>query len=112
MGGSIDLGRAMRIALVIIMVAGCIVAAHSVMAQSSRDTPSGTVTCPPDVKGEPPTIGEGGSSSPSDKLARSNGVICPPAGLDQDMRVTPPGGGQLKVIPPPGSGSDQRLQPK
>jgi hypothetical protein len=29
------------------------------------------------------------------------------------MQVAPPGGGQLKVIPPPGTpGGDQRLQPK
>jgi hypothetical protein len=28
------------------------------------------------------------------------------------MQVAPPGGGQLKVIPPPGTpGGDQRLQP-
>jgi hypothetical protein len=99
--------------VIMIAVATCNVVAHGAMAQSSRDAPSGgVVTCPPDVKGEPPTIGEGGSKSLSDKLARSNGIICPPAGLDQDMRVAPPGGGQLKVIPPPGSGGDQSLQPK
>jgi hypothetical protein len=49
----------------------------------------------------------------SDKLARSKGVICPPAGIDRDMQVTPPGGGHLKVIPPPGTpGGDQNVQPK
>ena len=72
------------------------------------------VTCPPDVKTEPPTVGSGSSEQQlSDKLAQSKGVICPPAGIDRDMRVPPPGGGRLKVIPPPGSpGGDQGVQPK
>jgi hypothetical protein len=57
--------------------------------------------------------GGGGSGPLSDKLAQSKGVICPPAGIDRDMQVTPPGGGQLKVIPPPGTpGGDQSVQPK
>jgi hypothetical protein len=71
------------------------------------------VTCPPDIKNEPPTVGSGGSEQLSEKLARSKGVICPPAEIDRDMPVPPPGGGELKVIPPPGSpGGDQRVQPK
>jgi hypothetical protein len=105
----------MRITPFVLMIAlgTCNIAAYGAMAQSSRDAPSGgAVTCPPDVEGEPPTTGEGGSKSLSDKLAQSNGIICPPAGLDQDMRVAPPGGGRLKIIPPPGSGSDQSPQPK
>jgi hypothetical protein len=49
----------------------------------------------------------------SDKLAQSKGVICPPAGIDRDMQVTPPSGGHLKVIPPPGTpGGDPNVQPK
>jgi hypothetical protein len=49
----------------------------------------------------------------SDKLADSKGVICPPSGLDQQMQVRPPAGGELKVIPPPGSpGGRQDVQPK
>ena len=27
----------------------------------------------------------------------------PTAGIDRDMQVTPPGGGNIKVIPPPGT---------
>jgi hypothetical protein len=83
-------------------------------AQSTRDLPAQEgVTCPPDVKGEPPTVGRSGSKPLSDRLADSKGVICPPSGLDQDLQVKPPGGGQLKVIPPPGTpGGDQRIQPK
>jgi hypothetical protein len=43
----------------------------------------------------------------------STGVICPPAGIDRDMEVTPPSGGHLKIIPPPGTpGGDPNVQPK
>jgi hypothetical protein len=55
-----------------------------------------------------------GNSNLSDKLARSGGVICPPQQVDPDMKApTPPGGGTMPVIPPPGSpGGDQSVQPK
>ena len=69
--------------------------------------------CPPDVKGEPPTVGGGSSQSLSDKLAQSKGVICPPAGVDREIQVAPPDGGKLRVIPAPGTpGGDQSVQPK
>jgi hypothetical protein len=99
---------------IVLIAAMSVALAGPALAQSTRDAPSeGGVTCPPDVKGEPPTVGNGGSKSLSEKLADSNGVICPPAGLDQDMQVRPPGGGQLKVVPPPGTpGGDPRTQPK
>ena len=38
-----------------------------------------------------------------DKLARSDGVLCPPAGVDPEMRAPTPEGGNTPVIPPPGS---------
>ncbi len=69
--------------------------------------------CPPDARGTTP--GRGGTNAPdlSDKLADSKGVICPPAGVDPAMPVAPPGGGEIKVVPPPGSpGGDQSVQPK
>jgi hypothetical protein len=86
----------------------------SVAAQPYGNAPAeGNVTCPPDIKGEPPTVGSGSSKPLSDKLADSKGVICPPSGIDQDMQVRPPSGGQLKVIPPPGApGGDQNVHPK
>jgi hypothetical protein len=75
--------------------------------------PEQGVACPPDVKGSGPTVGSGSDAPLSDKLAQSKGVICPPAGVDRDIHVAPPGGGELKVIPPPGSpGGDPRVQPK
>jgi hypothetical protein len=75
--------------------------------------PEQGTACPPDVRGESPTVGSGSNAPLSDKLAQSKGVICPPAGVDRDIHVTPPGGGELKVIPPPGSpGGDPRIEPK
>jgi hypothetical protein len=75
--------------------------------------PDQGVACPPDVKGGGPTVGSGSDAPLSDKLAQSKGVICPPAGVDRDIHVAPPGGGELKVIPPPGSpGGDPTVEPK
>jgi hypothetical protein len=96
----------------IVMSVAC---AGAAAAQSAGDRgpPEQGVACPPDVKGEPPTVGGGSSRSLSDKLAESKGVICPPSGVDREMQVAPPNGGRLKVIPPPGTpGGDQSVQPK
>ncbi|MGQ0684042.1 hypothetical protein [Bradyrhizobium sp.] len=49
----------------------------------------------------------------SDKLARSDGVLCPPAGIDPEMRAPTPDAGKTPVIPPPGSpGGDPSVRPK
>ncbi len=48
-----------------------------------------------------------------DKLARSDGVLCPPAGIDPEMHAPTPDGGKTPVIPPPGSpGGDPSIRPK
>src|SRR3954462_9878331 len=49
----------------------------------------------------------------SDKLARTDGVICPP-NVDTEMKApTPQSGNRMPVIPPPGSpGGDPSIQPK
>ena len=49
----------------------------------------------------------------SDKLARSDGVICPPGRVDSEIHAPTPPGGTMPVIPPPGSpGGDPSLKPK
>jgi hypothetical protein len=49
----------------------------------------------------------------SEKLARTDGIICPPPDLDSDIRAPAPGGGRTPVIPPPGSpGGDPSVRPK
>ena len=54
------------------------------------------------------------ADNPSDRLARSKGVVCPPSGIDPDIQAKPPSGdGTIKVIPAPGTpGGDPREQPK
>ncbi|MBR1133083.1 hypothetical protein [Bradyrhizobium iriomotense] len=49
-----------------------------------------------------------------DKLAKSDGVLCPPAGVDPDMHApAPDSGANTPVIPPPGSpGGDPNVRPK
>lgn len=56
----------------------------------------------------------GQTSEPlTDKLARSDGVLCPPPGVDPDMHAPTPNTGTMPVIPPPGSpGGDQSIRPK
>jgi hypothetical protein len=68
--------------------------------QGGKVAPGGTTT--------------GQSSEPlGDKLARSNGVLCPPAGVDPEMHAPTPDGGNTPVIRPPGSpGGDPNLRPK
>jgi hypothetical protein len=56
-----------------------------------------------------------GQSSPplSDKLAKSDGVLCPPTGVDPEIRAPTPDVGKMPVIPPPGSpGGDPTVRPK
>ena len=70
----------------------------------------------------PTTVGKGseadaqrrdGKGNLSDKLARSGGVICPPDHLDSEIKQPTPPGGNMPVIPPPGSpGGDPSVQPK
>jgi hypothetical protein len=48
-----------------------------------------------------------------DKLAKFDGVLCPPAGVDPQMRAPTPDTGNTPVIPPPGSpGGDPTIRPK
>jgi len=70
---------------------------------------------------EQATVGQGtdidmqkpAGRSLSDRLARSSGVICPPAGVDSEIHEPTPPGGSMRVIPPPGSpGGDPSVQPK
>ena len=55
-----------------------------------------------------------GASEPlGDKLAKSDGVLCPPAGVDPEIRAPTPDTGNTPVIPPPGSpGGDPNVRPK
>jgi len=56
----------------------------------------------------------GQASGPlSDHLARSDGVFCPPADVDPEIRAPTPDVGNTPIIPPPGSpGGNPNLRPK
>ena len=48
-----------------------------------------------------------------DKLAKSDGVLCPPSGVDPEIRAPTPDTGNTPVIPPPGTpGGDPNVRPK
>jgi hypothetical protein len=50
--------------------------------------------------------------TPSDKLARTDGVICPP-NVDSEIRAPAPDAGTMRVIPPPGTpGGKSDVRPK
>jgi hypothetical protein len=83
-------------------------------------TPSASSGCAPTQ-----TVPDQGSISPGnttgqgreplgDKLAQSDGVLCPPVGVDPEIRApTPRTGSDMPVIPPPGSpGGDPTIRPK
>jgi hypothetical protein len=73
---------------------------------SEAKAASGTIVSPKD------TTGQHGDRL-GDKLAESDGIICPPPNVDPKMRAPAPSGGPMPVIPPPGSpGGDQTVRPK
>ncbi|MDE2379531.1 hypothetical protein [Bradyrhizobium sp.] len=74
-------------------------------APTRPDAPRGTVK---------PGTTTGQAREPlGDKLARSDGVLCPPSDVDPEMRAPTPDTGKTPVIPPPGSpGGDPNLRPK
>ncbi len=48
-----------------------------------------------------------------DRLAKSDGVLCPPPGVDPQMHAPTPDTGTMPVIPPPGGpGGDPNVRPK
>ena len=53
------------------------------------------------------------TESLGDKLAKSDGVLCPPPGVDPEIRAPTPDTGNTPVIPPPaGPGGDPSVRPK
>ena len=68
----------------------------------------GTITAPPDGT----TTGQANEPL-ADKLTKSDGVLCPPAGVDPEIRAPTPDAGNTPVIPPPGSpGGNSDIRPK
>jgi hypothetical protein len=115
-------------AIAIGVLLGFLAAGPSV-AQGPPDTPKDTQNAAP---AQPPldpkacasdkraTLGGGDTvevprpdKSLSEKLAATDGVICPPPEIDPDIHLPSRGGGAMPVLPPPGSpGGDPSVRPK
>ena len=115
----------MRMNVTFMLVAAAFVGTMHVAAGQAPPTPAappaGTATPSPNSTNCAPhdtdaskgaTTGE--RKEPlGDRLAKSDGVLCPPAGVDPDIRAPTPEGGNTPVIPPPGSpGGDPTVRPK
>lgn len=87
-------------------------------AQTAPPTPAGNCApmqpVPPRGTVAPEGTTTGQRAEPlGDRLAKSDGVLCPPAGVDPEIRAPTPDAGNMPVIPPPGSpGGDPHLRPK
>jgi hypothetical protein len=67
-----------------------------------RETPSPT-----------PQLRDNAGGNLSDKLAQSDGVICPPQAVDPAIKAPTPSTGDSSVVAPPGSpGGDPTVRPK
>jgi hypothetical protein len=87
------------------------------MAETAAPEPQRPADCS-SMKPRGPNASEGttvgqANEALGDKLAKSNGVLCPPSGVDPEMRAPTPETGNTPVIPPPGSpGGNPNVQPK
>ena len=85
-------------------------------ARTATPAPLNTANgnCAPHDTATPKGTTTGQSREPlGDKLAKSGGVLCPPSGVDPEIRAPTPEGGNMPVIPPPGSpGGDPTVRPK
>ena len=114
--------HALLIASIVLASAGSAAAqAPPAPATPAQQTapPNRPQNCAPMERGaQPGTASEGQTTGQSreplgDKLAKSDGVLCPPAGVDPEMRAPTPDAGKTPVIPPPGSpGGDPSIRPK
>jgi hypothetical protein len=103
------------------MLLACLGAASGQAPPTPRTPPPPTVPAQPSqsadctqrgARPEGSTTGQAGRPL-SDKLAEADGVLCPPSGVDPEIRAPTPNTGRMPVIPPPGSpGGDPRVRPK
>ena len=105
----------MRMSIVIAAASGTLLASTIAFAQSQAPAPQAPLQMPECRRGALP--GEPGETTGSadlgDRLARSKGIICPPAGVDPGIAAPPVGGGTTPVIPPPGTpGGDPNIIPR
>ena len=106
----------------VLMVASSVAAAQAPQVPATPPTqtaPPSPACAPMQQAPDSGTAAPGGTTTGQrteplgDKLARSDGVLCPPPGVDPEMRAPAPDIGNTPVIPPPGSpGGDPTVRPK
>lgn len=96
------------------IVATMLLASSAAVAQTA--SPAQNCTPTQAVPGDNGIVTRSQPNQPlTDKLAKSDGVLCPPPTGASDMRVPAPdaGASKMPVIPPPGSpGGDPSVRPK
>jgi hypothetical protein len=104
---------ALAIGLLLVLAAGSVAAQNPAVAPPLRDPKACSDAQQLLPKGPARQPSEPSNQTLSDKLERSEGVVCPPTGVDPEIAIPPPGGGRTPVIPPPGSpGGDPTVRPK
>jgi hypothetical protein len=109
---------------------GCLLGAASCAAiaqapPAPATPPQQTAPPAPSSSGDCAAMAPRGATSPEgstvgrtgkplgDKLAESEGVLCPPTGVDPEIRAPTPDIGDKPVLPPPGSpGGNPNVRPK
>jgi hypothetical protein len=104
--------RRIAIAAALALFAGCV----GVAAQDRPPAAVDPKACAPGERLPPPRDGSaattGAGENLSDKLARTDGVLCPP-NVDAEIKAPTPDAGRTPVIPPPGSpGGNPNVRPK
>jgi hypothetical protein len=103
----------------VLMAASGMASAQAPPVHTAPSASAGATNCAPtqstpqgDIVPQGTTTGQGNEPL-GDKLAKSDGVLCPPAGVDPQMHAPTPDAGNTPVIPPPGSpGGDPTIRPK
>jgi len=87
--------------------------------RTAPQSPQRAADCAPQDRPNRATAPDGTTTGQSreplgDRLAKSDGVLCPPSGVDPDMHAPAPStDGKMPVIPPPGTpGGDPTVRPK
>jgi hypothetical protein len=112
--------RELQLAAILCITVGVLAASAQSPPQTSQPDPK---ACAPGERLEPrgptgrpqsPSDATGQvDNTPSERLARTDGVLCPPGNVDPQIRAPTPDAGTLKVIPPPGTpGGQSDIRPK
>jgi hypothetical protein len=110
--------KELQLAAILCVSVGVLAASAQSPPQTSQPDPK---ACAPGERLEPPgprqqspsdTTGQA-DSNPSERLRRTDGVLCPPSNVDPQIRTPAPDSGTLKVVPAPGTpGGKSDVRPK